>query len=700
MISFLNALILYVLPAITIPLLIHLFTKQKLKKISFSTLEFLKEMRKEKIRRVKLKQILLIIIRTLIILMLVLTFARPTLKEDQEFGTTARSSVVIILDNSLSMSRLDKGVPLFELARKKAFELVDVFKPGDEVYLLNPLAPGKISVLGPKYNLESIKQTIYSTSLTHHATDLPAAIFQAQQILSETENLNREIYLISDLQETAFSTEAEQTWPELQPGIRLFLLPIQGSHYRNVAVQEVELVNQILEKGKTAELRATISNLGETDELNRLVQLFVNGKRSGQISLDLKSGEHRQISFKFTPNSVGFQSGSVLLEEDDLPRDNRRYFSFYVPEEIRVLLAGNKPSDTRFLQLALKPSADFSSTLKTEQILNNELGTIDFSDYQVVALSNIPQLKSGVQARLLDYVANGGGLLLALGSDVNIRKYNQGLLKNLNLPNLTESVGRLGSRDAFISFGKIDYSHPIFQTLFEKEKNIDSPHFYFSFKLAQNASGRPIIQYNNNYPFLAESQREKGRVLLFTTAVDPAWTDWPVKGIFAPLVNRCVSYLAGSSDLELQEFFVGQEINYIGNQQSGDWEMEIATPDQRRVRVRPQIKQSNLLVQFDKTTQPGIYQLLNKTSEIGQWAVNFNPAEAVASPVSIEPSGDQYIQIEATDNLETRIINSRYGRELWKVFLLITLILIIIEMLLFWERKNPTEISPETIAEN
>jgi len=694
MISFLNALILYALPAIAIPFLIHLFTKQKLKKIPFSTLEFLKEMRQEKIRSIKLKQILLVIIRTLIVLLLILTFARPTLKEGQEFGTTARSSVVIILDNSLSMARLSQGVPLYEMARKKAFDLVDVLKPGDEVFLLNPLAPGKMTVAGPKYNPDAIKQSIFGTALTHHATDLPAAILQAGQILSGSANVNREIYLISDIQASAFPDPP--AWPELSPGIRLYLIPVQGKHYRNIAVQEVELINQILENGKTAELAAIITNQGDTDETNRLVQLFVNGKRSGQTTLDLKPGESRQISFKFTPNSVGFQSGSVLLEEDDLARDNRRYFSFYVPEKIEVLLVGNKPQDTRFLQWALNPAADFAGSLKIQTLLSPELATVDFAKFQVVAFSNVSQLKPGVEARLLDYVSNGGGLLIALGSDVNVREYNLGLLKNLNLPNLFESVGRLDARDTYISFGKIDFSHPIFQTLFEDEKNIDSPHFYFSFKVARNSFGSAIIQYNNNYPFLIESQREKGRVLLFTTAVDPAWSDWPVKGIFAPLVNRCVSYLAGSSDLELKELRIGQPLQFVGTQESENWELELATPDQRRVRVRPEIQQSNLVVRFDETALPGVYQLVNQNRVLGQWAVNFDPAETnIASVTTVLPDG-QYFEIQADDNLAARIIDSRFGRELWKFFLSLALILMMIEMLLFRERRNPADLLQTT----
>jgi len=76
---FLNPAILLGLLASLIPILIHILNFRKLKKIEFSTLIFLKEIQKSKIRKIKIKQWILLVLRTLIIIFLVLAFARPTL---------------------------------------------------------------------------------------------------------------------------------------------------------------------------------------------------------------------------------------------------------------------------------------------------------------------------------------------------------------------------------------------------------------------------------------------------------------------------------------------------------------------------------------------------------------------------------------------------------------------------------------------
>ncbi|HLF20230.1 MAG TPA: BatA domain-containing protein, partial [Bacteroidota bacterium] len=78
--TFLNPLVFFGLLAAAIPILLHIFSLRKLKTIEFSTLNFLKELQKTKIRRLKIRQILLLILRTLLVVLLVIAFSRPTLK--------------------------------------------------------------------------------------------------------------------------------------------------------------------------------------------------------------------------------------------------------------------------------------------------------------------------------------------------------------------------------------------------------------------------------------------------------------------------------------------------------------------------------------------------------------------------------------------------------------------------------------------
>jgi len=455
------------------------------------------------------------------------------------------------------------------------------------------------------------------------------------------------------------------------------------------------LVNQILEQGKPAEIEVEITNFGNTRENNKLVQLFLNGKRTTQISLDIEPKATKRISFTFSPQTVGFQSGSVLLEEDDLARDNQRYFSFYVPAEINVLLVGNRREDIQYFQWALQPAADFGSTIVPEFIFPDQFAAVELNKYHVILLSNIPDIKLAARQKLATFVENGGGLIIVPGSDVNIREYNSDFNEHFNLPLFAETIGQIGSDEGFVSLGKIDFSHPIFQALFEQEeKHIESPQFKFAFKVRRASDSEVIIDFNNNAPFLLESQLEKGRVLLFTSAADPNWSDWAVKGIFAPLINRCVSYLAGLSQTQGQEILVGHEIQFMGNQETSALELEMTTPDERQIRVRPELQQSNVMIQFQGTELPGIYRLSSQNTMIGQWAVNVQPKESDIKMIDIDQfrqiTGPANVhEIQASDDIENIVTSSRYGQELWKIFLIIALVLLIIEMLLYWERTSP-----------
>src|SRR3972149_862543 len=135
---FLNPAILFGLIAASIPVLIHLLNLRKLKKIEFSTLTFLKELQKNRIRKVKLKQWLLLALRILIILLLVFAFARPTLEGLAIGGTTsaAKTTAVFILDDTFSMSVVDANGSYFNQAKQTIKNLLAQLEDGDEAGLI------------------------------------------------------------------------------------------------------------------------------------------------------------------------------------------------------------------------------------------------------------------------------------------------------------------------------------------------------------------------------------------------------------------------------------------------------------------------------------------------------------------------------------------------------------------------------------
>ena len=133
--TFLNPLLLWGLAAISIPILIHIFNLKRTKKIEFSTLMFLKEIQQSKYKKIKLKQLLILLSRIAFIIFLVMMFAKPF---DKGFlgtpGDKAKSSVLLILDDSFSMQSRDKNGNDFENAKKKILETIDALGENDEIF--------------------------------------------------------------------------------------------------------------------------------------------------------------------------------------------------------------------------------------------------------------------------------------------------------------------------------------------------------------------------------------------------------------------------------------------------------------------------------------------------------------------------------------------------------------------------------------
>lgn len=687
--SFLNSAILFGLIAGAIPIIIHLLTRQKAKTIFFSSLRFLKKLENQQIKRIRLKQILLLILRTLIILLLVLAFARPTLRGSffAGIGSSAKTSAVIILDNSLSLGLRTRGQQLFDIAKKAVIQLDDVFSPGDEVFGIFGSSGAAEMFEGARYNFESVRKVVQKSDVSQQKTDLLSAMSKAENILKAAKNANKEIYLFTDFQATAFADAANFDFELIKNGqIKFYIFPITNENSSNLVIAKIEFANQIIEMGKIFELNCVIKNTGRKFEKNKLVQVFIDGKRSGQTTVDIGPGETQMAKFKIVPSKTGRLSGSILLEDDDLFLDNRRFFTFYVPEQINVLLVAQKEADTRFLKMALNPTAEQRSRIKIDYLKPEQIQFGTLKDYSVVILSNVPQIDGTFLSALSDHIKSGKGILVFLGSEVDLRNYNENLNRVLSLPLFTETIGDIGERKPYLSLGKIDYSHPIFSGVFEKDKRqVESPVFYFLTRIKTNPKDETIIQFSNGDPFLVESKLDQGKVLLFTSAIDPNWSDLYLKGLFVPLLNRSVFYLASNSSNMAKEFYVMDELTANLSKADNLTDFQIKKPDGNISRIIPQIGSSSLKIGFKDTDEAGIYSLNNGEKIFAQWAVNTDPLESELSGMDMKKFnnliGNYFLSsIDGGQNLTEKIKAARYGRELWKYFIGLALVLLIAEM--------------------
>ncbi|MCU0332094.1 MAG: BatA and WFA domain-containing protein, partial [Ignavibacteriaceae bacterium] len=510
--TFLNPAVLFGLLAASIPIIIHLLNLRKLKKIEFSTLQFLKELQKNKIRKIKIKQWLLLALRVLIILAIVTAFARPTLVGVSIGGTTsaAKTTAVFILDDTFSMSVIDQNGSYFNQAKETMKDLLKQFEEGDEFGLvLVSHQPDEIEMTS---NLTKFQEEVNSSVISFSSNKLNNAIIKAVQVMGNAKNFNKEIYLFTDFQEGRLANENEITDLKEQLGeqVRLYSFNYGGKEVSNFGIDNLKISTQIFEKDKAVKFEATVKNYSEKTKDNLVVSLFINGERLAQQSLNLNPGESKTANLEASAKTFGYNEALAEIEEDDILQDNKRFASFFIPEKIPVLILADNLNDTKLIELALNSVSEsgyFDITIKkTEQISGTQL-----NNFQVIVF--LSDNFSNAQVKLNQFLSSGKGMLIFPSS--------QGI----------SSAGSFVKmeRGQSIQFNEIDFNHPVFENIFvdEKKKQVESPDFYSFYKINPAGKGKRIISLADESSFLSQYSVTGGKILLFSSSPVFSWSDFP-----------------------------------------------------------------------------------------------------------------------------------------------------------------------------
>ncbi|MDZ7266650.1 MAG: BatA domain-containing protein [candidate division KSB1 bacterium] len=691
MFGFLNSALLWAMAAVALPLLIHLLTRRKLNVVAISTLAFLKRLERENIRQLRLKQLLLLLLRMLIVALLVLAFARPTLRQNSvALAQRARTTAVLIIDNSLSMTAAPEGVSFLAMARRQVQEMADLFATGDEIYLITAAKPAALLPGGPFVEAERLREVVQTVPQTWAETDLAGALALGRSLLEKTRNVNREIYLFSD--------GRAANLPELPalPGVRGYFVRYNRPPATNLMLSGAVLRNQIFERGKSFEVTATVANHGTNDVQSQLLHLYLNDKRVAQQSVAVPAGTQRAVTFRAISDTTGFIRSRLALEDDDLPFDNTQYFTFYIPPHRRLLAVSERPDDLIFLRAALQaPSASTAAaTPSWKEITTRELAAERLQDYDGIVLANVSRFAEGVAERLISFLNSGGGVILFPGRDVDLRHYNETLLSRLAIGAFGETMGSLAQPENFMQLGRIDFSHPLFDGVFENmddKPRVDSPRFRFAVQMRLLPGTNSIIDYSNQQPFLIERRVGSGRLLLFTSALQEDWSDFAFKGIFVPLLHRSVAYVAQSHDHLQAAATVGSELGSVLRQPAEELVVELPTGELLKAPV--QVTGQNYHVRVTETAAPGFYQLRDRDRVVHTWAVNFNASELSTPPLAetalaAAAGVSAFAPLSGEGRVREQIQAARYGSELWQIFLLAALLAMIVEMLLYRSRAE------------
>src|SRR5208283_178704 len=136
--GFLSPLFLALGSAAAVPLLIHLMRRRTGVRIDFPAARYLMRAEQEHSRRLKLRNLLLMVLRVLTVLSIALAAAKPVSGSlGRWFGSGhAPTAVAIVLDNSLSTSVVVGGRPVLDGLKGVALRAVAGLGPNDRLWLV------------------------------------------------------------------------------------------------------------------------------------------------------------------------------------------------------------------------------------------------------------------------------------------------------------------------------------------------------------------------------------------------------------------------------------------------------------------------------------------------------------------------------------------------------------------------------------
>jgi len=687
--------------AAAIPLIIHLFNFRKPKRINFSSLAFLQELQKSTMQRVRIKQWLLLALRTLAIAALVLAFSRPTMTGSLPgLAGRSKSSKVIVFDNSTSMTLRDGDGAYLEQARNVAAAIVDDMDAGDEIFVLQTISAA-VSI-PPLQNISIARQAVMNVSLRGGEMILSDAVRRAATLLETSANPNREIYVLSDLQKSTFTdSTAISTNRPFPEDVRVFLLPVGDQPHDNIAISEIQVLSRILSVGQVVRMEVSVENFSDRKIQNLVVSLFLEDDRVAQATVDVGAGQIARVPIAVTPRETGWLKGRVEIQDSDYEPDDTRALTLFVPEERRLLLVEGSAANSDYLKLAL--SSDMTARrvqFNMTQIAETALASVSLGQFDTVILNGVTDLSSGERSSVSQYIRDGGGVLVFPAEEIVLADYNS-LLTELGGGKIGGIAGGDETDVSIAVFDQIDHEHALFEGMFEQDQEgsppqLEQPEVFRTITYQPGAGNeQSLIRMSGGHIFLQEIRSGLGSLMLYSVAPDLSWTDFPVRGLFIPLLYRSIYYLSAAGSVTGDEFVVGSSarLRFSGLEGGAQIAIEgplgsIYLPELRRV-------PGGLLASIEAGyLQPGVYDVKNGDEIIRRISVHPERNESELATYSnseakavLQESLDSAVAVvdlsnADADQLQNLIQTARTGVELWNVFLLLALFSLIAEMII------------------
>ncbi|MEO6034704.1 MAG: BatA domain-containing protein, partial [Verrucomicrobiota bacterium] len=534
-VTFLQPFILWGLPLILLPVIIHLINRMRHRRQPWAAMRFLLSATRASTSHAKLRQFLILLFRTLAVLALLLFLARPLAGGWMGWMLSPAPDVVLILlDRSASMeTKIFGKITKREQALKLISQAAKEFDGASHLVLIDSATRLPQEII----NATALPE-LSLTAPTDTAADLPAMLQSAFNYLIENRSGSAEIWIASDLQrsnwqpdDARFKTVVAQLG-SLPQKVRVRLLALNQPPERNTSISVQEISRRA--KGDQNELQFVLDLQRNVESGERMpIKTVLDGSEAeAEVALDGQALRWRYKAELGNKKEAGW--GSFQLPADANGSDNKTYFVYGSETPPRATVVSEDGATARFLKLA---SAAIAKDKEAAQILRPAESTgANLESRSVLFWQG--SLPASVEAgRILEFVEQGGCAIFFPSGKPDAQQFNGiswGEIQNADadksfrITKWDEEQGPLAKTDEGLSL-------PLAQTEFIRRQII-------------NGAKSSLAAFEDGSPFLARQIVGRGEIYFCASLPNKDWSNLGDGPVLVPMTQRLLQ--SGSKRLQ------------------------------------------------------------------------------------------------------------------------------------------------------
>jgi hypothetical protein len=381
--QFVHPSFLFALAALAIPIIIHLFNFRRFKRVYFSNVKFLKEIKEQTSSRSKLRHLLTLLARVLALSFLVLAFAQPFIPGKEQTDTGGIRSVSLFVDNSFSMSALGDQAALLDQAKEMARDIASAYNATDRFNLLTNDFEGRHQRMTSRDEFMLLLDEVQESPVVR---TLSTVREKQRQVLSEEENPVS--FIISDFQKNITDLEADSS---------VYLVKLDPTAKRNVSIDSCWLDAPVQLTGQNRQLFVRITNRGDEDVDASRVTLEINEQLIAIGDFSIPANSTITDTLFFTIKQSGWNRAVVTISDYPVAFDDSWHFSFEAKDKLRALVITNDRPSPYFTALGGE------AFMEIVQFPANQINYSSFPTFHLIVIDQVVNISSGLASELKAY---------------------------------------------------------------------------------------------------------------------------------------------------------------------------------------------------------------------------------------------------------------------------------------------------------